>query len=122
MEVRVYKELANPHSRAKRQRRWQQQQEEEKELLEKFIKAEEAKARFSGSKKEARTFAVYKWRQKLHEDRKKEMKRRWVKRGGEVKLERKEKRKEKKERRRSQALAQLVLEEAPNQVVPTSVL
>ncbi|EIN10386.1 hypothetical protein PUNSTDRAFT_125264 [Punctularia strigosozonata HHB-11173 SS5] len=122
MEVRVYKELANPHSRAKRQKRWQEKQAEEKELLQKFIKAEEAKARFSGSKKEARILATYKWRQKLHEDRQREMKRRWVKRGGEVKLERKEKRKEKKERRRSQALAQLVLEEAPNQVIPTSML
>jgi hypothetical protein len=122
MEVRVYKELSNPHSRAKRQKRWQEKQAEDKELLQKFITAEETKARFSGSKKEARALAVFKWRQKLHQDRRTEVRRRWIKRGDEARMERKEKRKENKARRRSQALAQLVLEEAPNQVIPASVL
>ena len=119
LEVHLQKELSNPHSRAKKQARWQAYQARTKALLQEFIEAEYA--HLAGrTKREARAEATWKWQQHLVEERKAEMRRRWRNRGAEARLERKATRKARKVARRNEKLRNLVLSDAPNQVVPSS--
>lgn len=117
MEVNLVKEVSNPHSRAKKQRRWQERQRLEKALLEEYVKAE-LKDLQGRTRREARTEATFKWKQRIEADRKAELQRRWQLRGQEAKLLRKRARAAKKEAKRSQKLADMVLEQGPNQVLP----
>jgi len=118
MEVNLVKEVSNPHSRAKKQRRWQERQRIEKNLLEEYVKAE-LKDLQGRTRREARTEATFKWKQRIEADRKAELKRRWQLRGQEAKLLRKRARAAKKEVKRNQKLAGLILEQGSNQVIPT---
>jgi len=120
IEVNLTKEVSNPHSRAKKQRRWQERQRREKALLEEYIKAE-LKDLQGRTRRGARAEATFKWRQRIEADRKAELKRRWQLRGQEAKLLRKRARAAKKEVKRNQKLADLELEQGLNQVVPASV-
>jgi len=117
MEVNLVKEISNPHSRAKKQRRWQERQQHKKALLEEYIKAE-FKDLQGRTRREARTEATFKWEQRVEADRKAELKRRWQLRGQEAKLLRKRARTAKKEAKRNQKLADMVLEQGQNQVIP----
>jgi hypothetical protein len=117
IEVNLVKEVSNPHSRAKKQRRWQERQRHEKALLEEYIKAE-LKDLQGRTRREARAEATFKWKQRIEADRKAELKRRWQLRGQEAKLLRKRARAAKKEAKRNQKLADLVLEQGQNQVIP----
>ncbi|TBU42148.1 hypothetical protein BD309DRAFT_963789 [Dichomitus squalens] len=117
IEVHVHKELSNPHGRAKKQARWQAFQARQKALLQEYIDAEYANLA-GRTKKEARAEATWKWQQRLADDRKAELTRRWRNRGEEASLKRKMQRKQRKAIRRSQKLRNLVLEEAKNQIVP----
>ena len=117
VEVHVHKELSNPYSRAKRQARWQAFKARQKALLQEYIDAEYANLA-GRTKKEARAEATWKWQQRVVEDRKAELKRRWRERGDEARLKRKMQRKSRKLVKRSQKLRNLVLEEAKNQVLP----
>lgn len=117
VEVNIVKEVSNPHSRAKKQKRWQERQRREKMLLEECVKAE-LKDLQGRTRREARAEAAFKWKQGIEADRKAELKKRWQLRGQEAKLLRKRARAAKKEARRNQKLADLVLERGPNQVVP----
>lgn len=118
VEVNLVREVSNPHSRAKKQRRWQERQHREKALLEEYTKAE-LKDLQGRTRREARAEAAFKWKQRIEADRKAEIKLRWQLRGQEAKLLRKRARAVKKEARRSQKLADLVLGQGSNQVVPT---
>lgn len=120
MEVNLIKEVSNPHSRAKKQRRWQERQSREKALLEEYVRAE-LKDLQGRTRRDARAEATFKWRQRVEADRKAELKRRWQSRGQEAKLIRKRARAARKEAKRSQKLANLVLEEGSNQVIPAQV-
>lgn len=120
VEVNLVKEVSNPHSRAKKQRRWQELQRREKALLEEYIKAE-LKDLQGRTRRDARAEATFKWKQRIEADRKAELKRRWQLRGQEAKLLRKRARAAKKEAKRSKKLADLVLEEGSNQVVPAQI-
>ena len=120
VEVNLVKEVSNPHSRAKKQRRWQERQHREKSLLEEYVKAE-LKDLQGRTRREARAEATFKWRQRVETDRRAEVKRRWQLRGQEAKLLRKRTRAAKKEARRNQKLADLVLEQGTNQVIPATV-
>ena len=111
------KEVSNPHSRAKKQKRWQERQRREKALLEEYVKAE-LKDLQGRTRREARAEAAFKCKQRIEADRKAELKKRWQLRGQEAKLLRKRARAVKKEARRNRRLADLVLEQRPNQVVP----
>ncbi|KAI9001159.1 hypothetical protein BD414DRAFT_473804 [Trametes punicea] len=119
VEVHLAKELSNPHGRAKKQARWQAFQARRKALLNEFIRAELANLN-GRTRREARAEATWKWKNHLEEERKAELKRRWRDRGEEARLIRKAKRKARKAAKREQKLRSLVLEEAPNQVVPPS--
>lgn len=117
VEVNLVKEVSNPHSRANKQKRWQERQRREKALLEEFVKAE-LKNLQGRTRRDARAEATFKWKQKIEADRKAELRKRWQLRGQEAKLLRKRARAAKKEVKRNQKLADLVLEQGPNQVIP----
>jgi hypothetical protein len=121
MEVNIVREVSNPHSRAKKQKRWQAQQTYREELLQRFVKTElkDLKGR---TRRQAKEEATFKWKQKLEEERRVELKRRWENRGQEAKLVRKRVRAARKEKKRNQRLANLTLQQADNQIVPTDYL
>ncbi|KAI0676810.1 hypothetical protein C8Q78DRAFT_1073588 [Trametes maxima] len=119
IEVHLAKELSNPHSRAKKQARWQAFQARQKALLEELIRAEYTNLA-GRTRAEARAEATWKWKNQLEEERKAELKRRWRNRGAEARQVRTAKRKARKAARREQKLRNLVLDDAPNQVVPPS--
>jgi hypothetical protein len=115
MELHLQKELSNPHSRAKKQARWQAALAARQELLTQYVRRElkDLKGR---TRREARAEAVWKWRERLAADRREEKKRRWIHRGGEAALLGQRAREARKERKRDERLRNLVLKEAPNQV------
>ena len=117
IEVNLAREVSNPHSRANKQGRWQARLRHEKTLLEEYVKVE-LKDLQGRTRREARAEATFKWKQRIDADRKAELKRRWQLRGQEAKLLRKRARAVKKEARRKQKLADMVLEQGSNQVIP----
>ncbi|KAF9268242.1 hypothetical protein L218DRAFT_954604 [Marasmius fiardii PR-910] len=121
VEQFLSKELSNPHSRAKKLKRWQSAQIKRKVLLKKMIEDEmkEPNGRSAG---EVRAEATFKWRQKLDEEKKALRKARWQRRGGEVKLEKKHARRLRKEEKKRDRLTALVLKDEPNQVIPKDVV
>ncbi|KAG1773903.1 hypothetical protein EDD22DRAFT_976011 [Suillus occidentalis] len=108
MEVHLSKELSNPHSRAKKQARWQAAMKRKSTLFKKFIAQELRNI----------NEAAFKYRQKLEEERKSEKKRRWLTKDRLTKMERKSKRKARKAEKQKEKLSQLVLRDAPNQFIP----
>ena len=117
IEVHLQKELSNPHSRAKKQARWQAFRVHQKALLQEYIDAEYANLD-GRTKQVARADATWRWQQRLLKDRRTELARRWRNRGGEARLQRKRQRKLRKLEKREEKLRTLVLAEAKNQVLP----
>ncbi|KAG1780315.1 hypothetical protein EV702DRAFT_1082072 [Suillus placidus] len=117
MEVHLTKELSNPHSRAKKQARWQAAVKRKSTLFKKFI-AQELKNINGRSIRDARAEAAFKYRQKLEKERKSEKKRRWLTKDRLAKMERKSTRKARKAEKQKEKLSQLVLRDAPNQFIP----
>jgi hypothetical protein len=116
-ELHMTTELSNPHSRAKKQKRWQEKQERERTLLKELIKAEtrDRRGRSSG---ELRKVAVFKWKLQLHQEERAEKRRRWLNRGMQERAQKKAEGKAKKAAKTSERLLNLVLKESPNQVIP----
>ncbi|KAG7096659.1 hypothetical protein E1B28_004074 [Marasmius oreades] len=117
VEQFLFKELSNPHSRAKKLKRWQSAQIQKKALLKSMID-DELKDLSGRTVGEARAEATFKWRQNLDQEKKALRKARWQRRGGEAKLERKHVRRLRKEEKKRDRLTALTLKEEPNQVVP----
>lgn len=117
VEVYLVKELSNPHSRAKKQARWQAHQSYTKSLLKQFVDAEVADLR-GRSVKVAKEEATYRWKVQLEDDKKADKKRRWKTQEQLAQTDRKLRRKGKKEARIRRRLTELVLEDEPNQVIP----
>ena len=118
VELHLHKELSNPHSRAKKQARWQAAFARRRELLAQYTR-HELKDLKGRTRREARAEAVWKWRERLAADVREEKKRRWIHRGGEASLLRQRARRARKERKREERLRNLVLKEAPNQIIPS---
>ncbi|KAG6330473.1 hypothetical protein ID866_8614, partial [Astraeus odoratus] len=119
MELHLMKELSNPHGRAKKQARWQAARQRKTDLLKKYI-TRELLNQGDRTAREARAEAVFKWRQQMEEERRVEKKRRWFTAERLARIARKAKRKQRKAEKQKERLTQLVLKEAPNQVIPTS--
>ncbi|KAF7980927.1 hypothetical protein HWV62_36141 [Athelia sp. TMB] len=117
MEVHLYKELANPHSRAKKQARWQHFQASRDADREAMIEEELSDLKGRNTR-EATAEAMYKWRQALVDNEKASRKARWMTKERVAKIERSRKSKAKKTRRQGERLEDLVLAVAPNQVIP----
>jgi len=117
VEMHLTKELSNPHSRAKKLKRWKEYQFRKRELL-KEMTEKEVQNLNGRSVREAKAEAAFKWREQLEAEKESLRKMRWKHRGAEAKLARKTARKAKKEEKQRQRLTQLALEEKPNQVIP----
>ncbi|KAJ7638489.1 hypothetical protein FB45DRAFT_1132403 [Roridomyces roridus] len=117
VEMYLSRELSNPHSRAKKMKRWQSHQAYKKSLLKDYITTElrETNGR---SPKEAKAEAIFKWREKLSVEDEAERRRRWLTLAVADKAKKKQARKTRKAVKRRDELTRLGLVEAPNQVVP----
>lgn len=117
VELHLQKELSNPHSRAKKQARWQAALVRRREVLAQYVRNElrDLKGR---TRREARAEAVWKCRERLAADLRDEKKRRWVHRGGEAAELWQKGRRARKERKRDERLRRLELKDEPNQIIP----
>ncbi|KAF7432834.1 hypothetical protein PC9H_004777 [Pleurotus ostreatus] len=120
VEVFLSKELANPHSRAKKQARWQAYTLFTKTLLQDY-NAAELRSLNGRTPREAKAEAAWKWRAKLEELKKEQRKQRWKHKASVAKVERKNTRKARKELKKRERLTAMVLEDAPNQVAPKNI-
>jgi hypothetical protein len=119
MEVAIERELANPHSRAKKQARWQERAARKKKLLEEFEQAE--LRRLNGrTKREAKMEAFWKWREFVAKEEV-ENKVRKKPKDKVARLERKRRRKARKLEKQRQRLKEMVLPAGKNQFVPEGV-
>ena len=131
MEQFLAAELSNPHSRAKKQARWQEREQSKVVLKEEFVTREIERARRTGpgrelggrrvTPSEARRIGEWKWKNELLRLATQEKHRRWAAGGGEETKKRRQERGARKVRRTHERLRQLVLPEAKNQVVPPTV-
>ena len=120
-ELLPARELSNPHSRAKKRARYLSSLARRRALLNKFV-AEELVNLGGRTRAVARVDAVFKWREFVKAERKAELKRRWVVRGLQARLERRKQKQKQKLEKETRRLSELVLGEAPNQVVPRAEL
>ncbi|KAJ7162576.1 hypothetical protein C8R43DRAFT_990768 [Mycena crocata] len=120
VEMYLHKELSNPHSRARKMKRWQSHLTYRKSLLQDYITAEMRELN-GRSTKEAKAEATFKWREKLSAEQEAERRRRWLTLAVAEKAKKKQARKTRKEIKRKEELTQLGLWEAPNQVIPKDV-
>jgi hypothetical protein len=119
MEIHLRKELSNPHSRAKKQARWQARQVYKEELLQEYVKKEVKVAPSRNqTAKEARAEATWKWQRSIEDEEKAMKNRRWKSEALRARLLRKKERKAQKEAKQRQRLTEMVLADGRNQVVP----
>jgi hypothetical protein len=119
MEVHITRELSNPHSRAKKQARWQAAKQYRRQLLERMMQAE-LKHLGGRTRKVARQEAVFKWKVRLLEEEKAEKQRRRVARGEVARFEKQKVMKARKIARLERKLSGLELRPKANQVIPGS--
>ncbi|QRW01739.1 hypothetical protein RhiLY_00736 [Ceratobasidium sp. AG-Ba] len=128
MEQYLARELSNPHSRAKKQARWQEARAERDRLRVRFMKAAKEARSTGGSvttvglnltKAQASREGAFLFEAHIRKTEKARQRERAVQRGAVAKLERKKARKARKVAKREQALRNLILEPAPNQALPT---
>ncbi|KAG8883169.1 hypothetical protein FRB97_007104 [Tulasnella sp. 331] len=129
MEHYLAAELSNPHSRAKKQKRWQEKQATEAALQQDILKQELERAKRTGpgaelggrriKPSEAKRIAEWKWKTELNKRSTQEKYKRWVARGGLENKKRRQVRSARKLRRAHERLRNLQLGEEKNQVVPS---
>jgi len=117
VEPFLHKELSNPHSRAKKLKRFKEYQIRVKAMRKEML-TYEVKHLNGRSPQEARAEALFKWRSMLKTERQERKKMRWKHKDEMANLERKTARKARKEFQRRRALTALELEEGENQVIP----
>jgi hypothetical protein len=120
VEPFLHKELSNPHSKAKKLRRFKEYKIRTKQLL-KEILAREMKRRGQNSPREAHAEAMFKWRAQLKTEKEERRKMRWKHKAEVANLERKAARKARKELQQRRLLTELSLKEGPNQLIPKDV-
>lgn len=120
VESYLVRELANPHSRAKKHQRWKIWQAAKQKLFADLMIKETANLN-GRTTREARAEAAFKWRRQIEEQKEEQRKRRWKHKASAANMERQTKRRERKEMKQRQRLTALVLKEEPNQVIPKDV-
>lgn len=116
-ESYMFRELANPHSRAKKHERWLRWQIEKKKALA-TITARELQNLNGRSKKEAIAEAGWRWRQQMESEKEVQRKRRWKHKTAEAQMTRQTMRRDRKENKQRQRLTAMVLKTEPNQYIP----
>lgn len=118
VELFLVRELANPHSRAKKQARWQARLQAEDESRTEMIH-EEMKDLRGRKRAVARREAIFRWKARVEGEKKERAVEAWVKRGGPENEARNEKQSEKRAARKERKLRELVLPSGiKNQVLP----
>lgn len=121
IEGYLFRELANPHSRAKKLARWKNSQFTKRARLAE-ITSEELKNLNGRTQREGKAEAAWRWRQEMEEERAAQKKRRWKHKAAEAKMEKQQKRRARKEAKQRQRLTALTLGEEANQVIPKDML
>jgi hypothetical protein len=121
VEGYLFREMANPHSRAKKLARWKTFQFIRRARLAE-ITSNELKSLNGRTQREAKAEAAWRWRQEVDEEKAAQKKRRWKHKAAEAKMEKQQKRRARKEVKQRQRLTALVLKEEPNQVIPKDML
>lgn len=121
IEGYLFRELANPHSRAKKLTRWKNSQFTKRARLAE-ITSEELKNLNGRTQREGKAEAAWRWRQEMEEERAAQKKRRWKHKAAEAKMEKQQKRRARKEAKQRQRLTALTLGEEANQVIPKDML
>lgn len=121
IELFLIRELANPHSRAKKQARWQDRMAYEDGLKTTMMRTEMAD--LQGRKRaSARREAVFRWAARVEGERKERAREAWVNRGGLEDLARVRRQQEKREKRKDRKMREIQVGLGErNQVVPKSV-
>lgn len=117
MEIYLHRELTNPHSRAKKQARWQAKRKYRRQLLEQMMKAE-IKTLNGRTRRVARAEAVWKWRNRLLEEHREELEKKRAARGEIARMNRRNIMKSRKADRIERKLLGFQLKPAANQVIP----
>lgn len=118
IEVFLVREIANPHSRAKKQERWQARLAAEDVLRTEMVR-EEMKDLKGRKRAVARREAIFRWKARVEGERKERAHIAWVKRGGPEDQARNESQREKRAARQQRKLRELVLPSgSKNQVLP----
>jgi len=130
MEHYLEFELSNPHSRAKKQARWQAKKQAVKDLKEEYVTKELERAKQTGVGKplggrrvkpsEAKRIGEWKWKLEVAKMEKGERVRRFIAKGGLENEKKRQVRSVRKVRRQQEKLRNLVIGEAKNQVLPPS--
>jgi hypothetical protein len=118
-EVYLDRELANPHSRAKKLERFKIYQANTQFLLKKIM-AEELQNLDGRNVRQAKADAAFRWREQVKADKEKKKKARWMHSARTTELESKASKRTKKDERKRRLLTEMVLKEEPNQFVPKS--
>ena len=118
-EVYLDRELANPHSRAKKLERFKIYQANTQLLLKKIM-AEELQHLDGRNVRQAKADAAFRWREQVKADKGKKKKARWMHSARTAELERKASKRTKKDERQRRQLTEMVLKEEPNQFIPSS--
>jgi len=116
-EVYLDRELANPHSRAKKLERFKIYQANTRVLLKKIM-AEELRNLDGRNVRQAKADAAFRWREQVKADQEKKKKERWMHSARTAELERKASKRTKKDERKRRLLTEMVLREEPNQFIP----
>lgn len=120
VEPFLHKELSNPHSKAKKLKRFKEYKVRTKMLLKQML-AHELRKLDGRKPQEARAEALFKWRAQLKTEREERKKMRWKHKAEMANLERKAARKARKELQQRRRLTEMVLEEGHNQVIPKDI-
>lgn len=119
MEVFLIRELANPHSRAKKQARWQARLAAEGQLRIQMTR-EEVKDLRGRKRAVARREAIFRWKARIEGEKKQRARAAWIKRGGLEDQARNERRKVKRAATKERKLREVVLpSKARNQLAPS---
>ena len=116
-EVYLDRELANPHSQAKKLERFKIYQANTQLLLKKIM-ADELQNLDGRNVRQAKADAAFRWRKQVKADKEKKKKARWMHSARTAELERKASKGIKKDERKRRLLTEMVLKEEPNQFIP----
>jgi hypothetical protein len=113
----LLRELTNPLSRARRQKRWQAQMEMLENSKREFVQRELADLR-GRKKQDATKDGMFRWRLAVQKYKARTRWQRWVKRGGQQRLNMRLKRRHRLSTRKVRRLKAFKLKEGKNQVIP----
>lgn len=118
MEHIIASELTNPHSRARRQERWQERLAMLERSKQEYVKLELADLK-GRRRQDAKADGVFRWKIAVRKYKARRNWQRWVRRGAKAKMEMRIKRRHRRSARKLRRLRMMKLKDAKNQVIPS---